>query len=51
MTFQCKLVCDGMVQEFFYRNGESAEDVLDVLMLFEWPRGKWEITPVDEDEE
>ncbi len=44
-TYLCKLVnSGGVVEECFYREGESEKDVLEGLEMFEWPSGEWCIT-------
>ena len=44
-NYHCALVFKDYVVKSFYREGESAQDVLEGLELFQWPRGVWHITP------
>jgi hypothetical protein len=44
MMFECTLVDKkGFIQEFFYRDGENEQEVLQALECFCWPSGTWEI--------
>jgi hypothetical protein len=36
----------GYVSQCFYRNGDSADDVLEALEMFQFGKGTWEITEV-----
>ncbi len=40
-TYYCKLVNKGYVVEGFYRRGRSVKDIMDVLNMFQWPKGRW----------
>jgi hypothetical protein len=42
--YLCELIFDGWLQESFFRDGTSASDVLDSLLLYVWPAGEWRIT-------
>ena len=46
-TYLCELVNDGIVQERFYRDGTSREEVKDGLEMFQWPEGEWKIQVVE----
>lgn len=48
--YYCKLVHNGWVQEGFYRDGESASEVLKDLECFEWPEGTWTVEDLEEGE-
>jgi len=48
MMFKCTLVKNGIVQERFFREGESAKEVKDGLELFQWPKGTWRISAVSD---
>ncbi len=42
--YYCKLVdYRGFRKESFYRDGESAQDVLNSLQMFQYPKGTWTI--------
>ena len=41
--YKCVLVYKGFTQEYFYREGASAQEVLDGLSMFCWPEGEWDI--------
>jgi len=48
-TYQCKLVAEnGIIQELFYREGDSKKEILEGLAFWEWPEGTWTITDLDE---
>ena len=51
MTFYCKLVHKGYVQDSFYRDGDSVRDIIEGLSLFVWPEGQWIVVRADEDED
>jgi hypothetical protein len=42
--YLCELIFDGYLQKTFFREGSTAKDVLDDLLLFQWPAGEWRIT-------
>ena len=44
--YKCTLISNGYVQERFFREGESAEEVLEGLEMFIWIEGNWEIEEV-----
>lgn len=44
INFFCKLINNGYVQESFFREGESKEEVKKGLENFQWPEGEWIIT-------
>lgn len=50
--FKCELIKTKknsslrIVQERFYRQGESYQEVLESLEMFEWPEGTWRIEEV-----
>jgi len=44
----CKLVHNGYVQESFYRRGNSVNEIIRSLHLFEWVRGTWGVSRVSE---
>jgi len=47
--YQCKLVAEnGIIQELFYREGDSKKEILEGLLIFQWPKGTWIITDLDE---
>ena len=47
--FKCSLISkNGFVRAVFYRNGESAKEVLSNLELFKWAEGKWNIDEISE---
>jgi len=49
MLYHCKLIDDnGLIQESFFREGSSKQEVLETLDLFQWPQGYWEITAEDD---
>ena len=46
--FKCILTNkSGYIEEFFYREGESASSVLEGLLSFCWPKGVWSIEGCD----
>lgn len=52
-TYICELIDrKGYVSQCFYREGESADEVLEGLKLFEWPNApkgaKWRIETDEE---
>ena len=42
MMYQCKLIKNGYVKENFFRESESAEEVLEELRAFQYD-GEWNI--------
>ncbi len=51
-TFHCVLINkQGFQEENFYREGESEQQVLDDLAMFQWPKGNWRITEYDSEDE
>ena len=48
--YKCELVNNEIIQERFFRDGESEEDVLEVLENFQWPDGEWRITDIDDEQ-
>lgn len=49
MYYNCKLVNpNGYVEENFMREGDSKEDVLNGLSSFQWGKGRWVITEIEE---
>lgn len=50
-SFVCKLVNGkGYLEECFYREGESIEEVRESLEMFQWPKGTWQISEVEEED-
>lgn len=45
--YQCKLIEDGCIKENFFREAESAKEILDELRMFQY-EGEWEIYLNDE---
>lgn len=44
----CKLINDdGIVDELFYRTGNSAQEVKEGLEMFQWPDGEWVINRIE----
>ena len=39
--YRCELIDDGIVVKRFFREGDSAADVLETLEGYEWPDGEW----------
>ena len=54
MMFKCELVDGNIIQERFFRHGESAEEIERDLQAFQWPGASkeayWRIVPVGEEE-
>lgn len=49
MFYECKLRNKGVVQEWFYREAESAMEMRKSLAMYVWPVGKWTITRAVDD--
>jgi len=43
-TYLCELKAGDLILERFYREGESQQDVVEGLELFEWANAEWEVT-------
>jgi len=46
--YYCKFVYKGYVKQSFYRDGESIQDVLEGLEMFDFGKGKWVVTEAEE---
>jgi len=43
MLYYCKFTHDGFIKESFYREGNSAEEVLKGLECFDFGEGTWQV--------
>jgi len=48
--YKCELVSGGAIKERFFREGESSKIVQEQLDLFQFGKGRWRITPADDEE-
>lgn len=46
ILFKCTLINNGYVQELFYRKADSKAELLELLEMFIWSDGSWEINEV-----
>ena len=49
--YKCELVYGGAINERFFREGRSTKEVQEQLDLFQFGKGRWRITPADDEED
>ena len=43
--YLCELINGNVVEERFFRNGNSVEEVREQIEMYQWPEGSWHIRP------
>lgn len=51
MFHQCRLIHNGIVREFFFREGESRKEIRAALETYDYGAGTWEIKFPDHDDD